>query len=53
MFKWQLILTYDGESIVLEQDSERYIIESMFVWYMNHKKFFKGEFSIRGVAYDN
>ena len=44
--RYQVILTLNGESVVLEQGNGEYA-ESMMNWYNAHKEFFNGEFSIR------
>ena len=44
--KYQLLLTKDSASVVLEEGSKEFL-ELMLEWYLAHKEFFNGEFSIK------
>lgn len=43
---YQLTLTNEKDSIVLEENKSREVIEYMFKWYTNKSRFFNGTFEI-------
>lgn len=52
MIKFQLVLSQEKESIVLEENESKEYIEHMLNWYKapNKIKFFNGEFSIMEIT---
>lgn len=50
---FRLILTHDGESIVLDSGTE-YVMTHLLSWYQENQKFFNGTFSLKEVeTYEN
>ena len=50
MVKYQLVLTNEKDSIILEEDKSKEVIEYMLKWYTNKSKFFNGTFEIVETA---
>lgn len=46
MMIYQLVLKLENDSVVLEENKSKEVIEYMLKWYTNKSKFFNGTFEI-------